>query len=200
MFFQEIDETISGWMLKLHGNDFINQTMKFFSLIGEAGIIWILILVLLLIVVVSRKKKCPVVLLFAGLFLLIGWLFNDYCLKLLIHRSRPYLNHEAFGTAFEDFMVSIHYSFPKGYSFPSGHSFSSFNAATGLALYKKKLGFLTYPIAFLIAFSRIFLGAHYFTDVLIGSLIGVAFGFLSHFLGKKLFQSEKIRNHPKFTE
>ena len=89
-------------------------------------------------------------------------------------------------------MDSIKYSYPTSYSFPSGHSFSSFNAATGITLYKKKLGFIAYPVAFIIAFSRIFIGAHYFTDVLVGSTLGVCFALLGYFIGNVLLKAKKI--------
>lgn len=192
MFFQKIDETISSWMLEIHGSSFFNYLMKIFSILGEGGLIWILFLLAILIFVVVRKRKVPVVLLAGAVVLLVGWLFNDFCLKLLIQRVRPYRNEAVFGDSFISFMDSIHYSYPSGYSFPSGHSFSGFNAATSITLYKKKLGFIAYPLAFIIAFSRIFLGAHYFSDVLIGSLLGVCFSVLGYFAGNKILKTKKI--------
>lgn len=194
MFFQPIDEAISKTMLKLHGNGFINQILKFFSMAGEAGIIWILSLISILIFVLIKRKKLPIVLLSGALVLLIGWLFNDFVLKILIQRVRPYNNTAAFGNAFIEFMYSINYHLPSGYSFPSGHSFSSFNAATTIFLYNKKLGYFSYPVALIIAFSRIFLGAHYFSDVLIGSLLGVIFSIVGYIIGKKVLSIKKVSN------
>ena len=192
MFFQQIDEAISKWMLSLHGSDFINHFLKFFTLLGEGGIIWIISLLVILIVVVIKKRKVPVVLLCGAIALLLGWLFNDYCLKLLVQRTRPYHNAEAFGDTFKVFMDSIDYKYPSSYSFPSGHSFSSFNAATTITLYKKKLGFIAYPVALIIAFSRIFVGAHYFSDVLVGSILGVIFSTCGYLIGNKLLNTKKI--------
>ncbi len=192
MFFQKIDEMISSWMLNIHGSSIFNYLMKIFSILGEGGLIWIVFLLVILIFVVVKKRKVPVVLLAGAVVLLMGWLFNDFCLKLLIQRVRPYRNETVFGDSFISFMNSIHYSYPSGYSFPSGHSFSGFNAATSITLYKKKLGFIAYPLAFIIAFSRIFLGAHYFSDVLIGSFLGVCFSFLGYFIGNKIFKIKKI--------
>ena len=48
MFFQQIDEAISKAMLEIHGSDFIYDFLKFFTLLGVAGIIWIISLVVLL--------------------------------------------------------------------------------------------------------------------------------------------------------
>lgn len=170
-----IDETISSWMLNLHGNNIINHILKYITLLGEAGIIWIILLILFSIIHYVKYKKISIYLLSAGLALLIGWLINDYILKSLVQRPRPYLNQAAFGDTFKNFMQSISYKLPSGYSFPSGHSFSSFNCATSLFLYKKKYGLFSFPLALLIAFSRIFLGAHYFSDVLVGIVLGILF-------------------------
>ena len=52
MFFQKIDETISSWMLEIHGSSFFNYLMKIFSILGEGGLIWILFLLAILIFVV----------------------------------------------------------------------------------------------------------------------------------------------------
>lgn len=194
MFIQKIDEAVSSFMLQLHGSDFVNHFLKFFTLLGEAGIIWIISLLVLLIVVVIKKRKMPIVLLSGAVALLIGWLFNDFFLKEIIARVRPYQNYDAFKDAFIVFMNQLSYELPSGYSFPSGHSFSSFNAATTLCLYNKKLGYISYPVAFIIAFSRIFLGAHYLTDVLVGSLLGVLFGFGGYFIGNKILTCKKVNS------
>ena len=192
MFIQKMDEAISSWMITLHGNHVVNEILKYFTLLGEAGIFWILCLLTVLIVVVAKKKKAPVVLLCGAAALLLGWIFNDFCLKILVQRVRPYHNTEVFGDAFTALMDSINYKYPSSYSFPSGHSFSSFNAATTLTLYNKKFGWFAYPIAIIIAFSRVFLGAHYFTDVLTGMILGICFSLGGYFIGKALLKTKKI--------
>lgn len=191
-FIQKIDEIVSGAMLELHGSDFINHLFKFITSLGEAGIIWIVTLLGLLIYTGIKHKKLSILLVSSAVFLLLGWLFNDLFLKVTVQRIRPYHNVEVFGDAFKIFMDSINYKYPSSYSFPSGHSFSSFNVATSLTLYNKKFGYVAYPLATLMAFSRIFVGAHYLTDVLAGIALGIIFGLLSHYVGKQLLQSNKV--------
>lgn len=60
----------------------------------------------------------------------------------------------------------------KDYSFPSGHTTSAFTTATVLAHFFPKGTPIFYSLAALVGLTRMILGVHYPTDVLIGSLIG----------------------------
>ena len=86
---------------------------------------------------------------------------------------------------------------PKSYSMPSGHAISSF--AFALPLFHLSRGYIVqwarvYPLvlAAFIAFSRLYLGVHYPTDVLAGALMGSAIGLgLSY--GYRLLTAEETR-------
>ncbi|WP_420034192.1 phosphatase PAP2 family protein [Streptomyces sp. cg28] len=58
------------------------------------------------------------------------------------------------------------------WSFPSNHSTIAAAAAVGLALAWPKIGWLTVPMAIMMAFSRVFVGVHYPHDVAVGLLLG----------------------------
>jgi len=59
-----------------------------------------------------------------------------------------------------------------GHSFPSGHAANSFALATIFALFFRRLGWVLMASATLIAYSRIYVGAHWPLDVVAASLIG----------------------------
>lgn len=103
-------------------------------------------------------------------------------LKPLVHRVRPYNepeNIERGFTALDSLMD------PGKNSFPSGHTGTIFAVATVMLLCMIKYNFskiITLTVvflAFLIAFSRLYNGAHYPTDVLAAMCIGITTGTLS---------------------
>ncbi|QQY07935.1 MAG: phosphatase PAP2 family protein [Candidatus Xiphinematobacter sp.] len=59
-----------------------------------------------------------------------------------------------------------------GHSFPSGHAANSFALATIFALFFRRLGWIFIASAALVAYSRVYVGAHWPLDVAAASLIG----------------------------
>ncbi|MCX3058440.1 phosphatase PAP2 family protein [Streptomyces sp. GXMU-J5] len=64
------------------------------------------------------------------------------------------------------------------WSFPSNHSTIAAAAAVGLALAWPTIGWLTVPMAILMAFSRVYVGVHYPHDVATGLLLGTVVALL----------------------
>ncbi|WP_327414065.1 bifunctional phosphatase PAP2/diacylglycerol kinase family protein [Streptomyces sp. NBC_01233] len=63
---------------------------------------------------------------------------------------------------------------PQTTSFPSGHSASAFAFTAGLALESPGWAVAVAPVAASVAFSRVYTGVHYPSDVLAGAALGVA--------------------------
>ncbi|MFE9662422.1 phosphatase PAP2 family protein [Streptomyces sp. NPDC005955] len=62
-------------------------------------------------------------------------------------------------------------------SFPSGHAASAAAFAAGVALESRGWGAVVAPLAFSVAFSRVYTGVHYPGDVLAGAALGVGAAF-----------------------
>ena len=77
----------------------------------------------------------------------------------------------------------------QGYSFPSGHSSGAVAAYGSLAVYEKDrklLWVLALVLPLLVGFSRVYVGAHYPTDVLCGWLLGLLVVALVPWLRRKI--------------
>jgi len=87
---------------------------------------------------------------------------------------------------------------PKSFSMPSGHAISSFAFAAPLFYLTRDYIILPgrlYPIilAALIAFSRIYLGVHYPTDVLVGGILGAVIGIVLSILYQLIATEEFMK-------
>jgi undecaprenyl-diphosphatase len=67
---------------------------------------------------------------------------------------------------------------PDQFSFPSGHSITAFAMAVSVGLFYPSLMAGLLFVAFSIAISRILLGMHFLSDVVVGSGIGATLGYL----------------------
>ena len=182
---ESFDLPVLEWIaanLKCGVLDFL---MPLITLLGDAGIFWILCSVVLILIPKTRKTGLSM-----GISLLIGLLVCNVTLKPLVGRIRPYdYQWQYFQKEITLLVEGLH-----DYSFPSGHTIASFEAATALLIGNKKLGIPAMILAVLIAFSRLYLYVHYPTDVLVSIVLGIGIAFLGTFLVKKgysLWESRK---------
>jgi membrane-associated phospholipid phosphatase len=94
-------------------------------------------------------------------------------IKNILGRPRPKLFDTAGPYGFKLFAFAPDYA-----SFPSGHATNIFAFATVIAILWPRGKVLLYTIAAWIAASRVFIGAHYFTDAVLGALLGTVFPYL----------------------
>ncbi|MCM3124301.1 phosphatase PAP2 family protein [Mesobacillus sp. AQ2] len=66
------------------------------------------------------------------------------------------------------------------HSFPSGHTTAIFSLVLPFILFMPVLSAALVPLACMVALSRVYLGLHYPTDILVGALLGTTAGILSY--------------------
>ncbi len=143
---------------------------------------------------VTQMHKNKIVL-FGVVPALIGWMFYIYGLKAIrpllaliaavaiadtvayrgvksvVDRPRPFMNAET--SMWLRKIGQAH-----GRSFPSNHAANCFAGAFVLAWYMRRRAVTFYTVAILVGVSRVALGLHYPSDVLVGSMIGIFIGWL----------------------
>jgi undecaprenyl-diphosphatase len=74
----------------------------------------------------------------------------------------------------------------RGSSFPSSHVMNLFAAATVVALFYRRAGIAVYLIALLVAYSRLYVGAHWPSDVVPSMSMGILVGWgVTRFLQRR---------------
>ena len=103
-------------------------------------------------------------------------------LKSLVGRPRPYVTYQGDLVCLQKVASS---------SFPSGHTSFAFSTATMLSLLYPRWYVVapSYLWAAAVGFSRMYIGAHYPSDVLAGALIGTASAVVVHLLRQRLARS-----------
>ena len=175
----EIDGSILLWIQEVIRNPVLTPALTVITTLGNGAIIWILISVGLLIPEKTRKIGFACM-----LALLASLLINNMFLKNMVARIRPY---DRIG----ELMPLVEK--PRDYSFPSGHTGSSFAAAW--VLFRKlpgKFGIPALVLAGLIGLSRLYVGVHYPTDVLVGAITGIGSGCIACLLLSSLWKEKDL--------
>ncbi len=160
-----ITHLFSDWI----NAEFLDTFMVFVTRIADSGAIWIITGAILLCF--KKTRKCGFVMLIS---LLCAFIISEFTIKPIFNRLRPF-------EAMENLRLII--PPPSGASFPSSHATTSFAAAIVLYRCNKSYGIYALILAFFVAISRVYLCVHFFSDILVGALLGTVIGFLSFKLG-----------------
>ena len=162
-------------------SDFLDPIMKVLTHSGDKGIL--LIVLILAFLIIPRTRAIGIM---STISIAIEALLNNVLLKNLIARTRPYDEIEG--------LINL-VGRQSDYSFPSGHTGAAFAVAGAMLVvalfglpmiektgeFKREDPSLTFKLisvilimyATLLAFSRMYVGVHYPTDVLCGLLLGL---------------------------
>ncbi len=168
-----MDYQILNFIQNNFHNGFTDFLFPIITSMGNAGTVWLIIGVCL---VATKKYRRYGILLFVTLA--ITYSLGEFVIKPIVARPRPFTEFPG--------RVALLIPPPRGYSFPSGHAGSSFSAAVVLCHINRKFGIPALILAFLIAFSRVFLFVHYPSDVLCGALLGIICAFSTVFAFRRL--------------
>jgi undecaprenyl-diphosphatase len=137
--------------------------------------VWIPVAVLIIVILVYRQPWREIVLIVLAIVLLVTLCdqFSSHVCKPLFMRFRP--------THHPDFMneVKTVFDYRGGlYGFISGHATNSFGFAMLISLLfrYRPFTFAVFLWAFLNAYSRIYLGVHFISDIVAGALAGICIG------------------------
>ena len=123
----------------------------------------------------GRRGKVSAVLIL--ILILITDQFSENILKQFFQRIRPC-------DSLPD--VNLLVGCTGSFSFPSNHAVNNFAAAALFSFFYPGMKYILYSGAFIVAFSRVFCGVHYPSDVIGGAMIGFVFALILIFLWKKI--------------
>lgn len=108
---------------------------------------------------------------------------------------KPHINRDR--PEFSGVPVALRTQRHSGKSFPSNHAANNFAAAIVLSLALPGLGWVFFPFAALIAYSRVYVGVHYPMDVLGGAIIGLLAGWCVWLVLRKFIKSDVDSAHER---
>jgi undecaprenyl-diphosphatase len=140
----------------------VRVLFKTASRLGD-GVIWYAFMLALPLLYGARGLRVALVMLATGALGLLVY----KVLKRTFVRERPFIRHRG---------ISLAGAPLDRYSFPSGHTLHAVCFTWQMVAAFPGLAPLLVPVALAIAASRVVLGLHYPTDVLVGALLGAIFG------------------------
>ncbi|HEY2788665.1 MAG TPA: phosphatase PAP2 family protein [Gaiellales bacterium] len=157
---EALDRHVVEWLAGLDW-PVVTPLMKGFTYAGGAGAIWIVIGA-----AAAVRLRRPLVFVVLVVSVRLSAIL-DGVLKRAIGRQRPPL---------ADPRVHPLIPLPHDPSMPSGHAMMAFTGAVFLAAVVPRFRWALLALAAAIGLSRVYLGVHYPSDVLVGALLGAAIG------------------------
>ena len=149
---------------------FLNGLFELITMLGEETLLIVLMAVIYFMYDKALAKR---------MFFITSMSLSLNCItKNFVKRPRP----------FDRGISCVREDTATGYSFPSGHTqtFATWSNGFSFKLKKHKLLCITVILSILIGFSRMYLGAHYPSDVVAGLIFGLLFAYFGNILYDKI--------------
>jgi len=182
---ENLDLSVFTYINHLPHPQFLISLGLFLTGIGSYGAVWLIAGIVFAFL--GRKKGIRTFWLIVTA-LIMDLALNEYLIKLTIERPRPYQVLKLAGLYFWDTKWVDS-------SFASGHSFTAVACAVIIGSRYPKLIWPFLILAALIAFSRVYLGAHWPSDVVAGAIMGLIIGYIIIYVENRYFVKEKKLNN-----
>ncbi len=153
----------------LFRSPYLNNIMSWLSYLGKGWVQALFCFFIILIGLIIKKEEKIVEAGKKGIYAVAAAGVLSQIIKHIIGRPRPKVL-EAFGFTLGPSLL------PGFDSFPSGHATSSFAVAYTLSAYLPWMKYPLYGYAILVSVSRIYVGAHFPSDVFAGIILGTVTG------------------------
>lgn len=173
---QRLDEQALVWIAQNIRNAVLDPFMEIYTQLGNAGMLFIALGVLMLCFKQTRRAG------FSALCaMLIGLVVVNLTIKPLAARARPWL-------VIENFVNLVPEHDPN--SFPSGHTNSAFAFALAVCMSAPKRWMKVSAVcaAVLMGLSRLYVGVHFPSDVIVGAAIGSLCGLAGAWVVRKAWE------------
>ena len=157
-----------------NAGEFFTPFFKIISILGEKGLIFFITSIILMLF--SKTRKIGICMFGA---VSCGAIITNLLLKDIIARPRPFENNNEF----DYFWQFVNGTKEDGYSFPSGHVTATMSAMMVVFMMcNKKWSWIGFIVVLVMGLSRIYLMAHYTTDVLAAIIVGLVASVISFYI------------------
>jgi undecaprenyl-diphosphatase len=148
-------------------NPYFDFIMPFLTDLNKQRLVLVLVVAILLWIMIRGSTTLRLTTLVLIITIIVSDQFSSSIIKYWLLRPRPCRSLEN---------VRLLVSCGSGYSFPSTHAVNNFAGALVIAFFFPRVKWWFFGFAALIAFSRIYVGVHYPSDVIGGAILGLLCG------------------------
>ena len=154
-----MDSSLLHYVIQLR-RPWLDDVMLFASAIGAAGFLWWITALITMVFPARRAAAWRMI-----LAILFAYAVIELAMKPLVDRARPFD---------VDPSITVIDARPVSGSFPSGHAAVAIVGAIAGSRLLPGSAWVWWPLAVIVAISRIYIGVHWPSDVLGGAIVGAA--------------------------